>query len=240
MEVSRGAGMAVWRQIQERLEAEIEAGRLSPGERCSTEQGLASRFGVNRHTVRRAVAGLVDKGLVRVEQGRGMFVCERPLEYPVRRRTRFHETVAAQSRIPSGRLLDSGEVAAANPVARALNLGRGAPVVWLSTLGEVDGRPVSLCDHYFPQARFAGLIDAYRKTNSVTLALAQLGIDDYVRKVTKVTARLPRRPEADALRQPLARPVLVTESINVDFEGRPIEFGVARFAGDRVQVVFEP
>jgi GntR family phosphonate transport system transcriptional regulator len=34
-------------------------------------------------------------------------------------------------------------------------------------------------------------------------------------------------------------PVLVTEAVNVDTAGRPLEFGIARFAGSRVQVVIE-
>lgn len=51
---------------------------------------------------------------------------------------------------------------------------------------------------------------------------------------------MPDSEEARLLRLPRNRPILVTESINIDSEGKPIEFGVARFAGDRVQIVFEP
>ena len=40
------------------------------------------------------------------------------------------------------------------------------------------------------------------------------------------------------LSQPGNRPVLVTESVNVDLEGRPTEYGIARFASDRMQIVF--
>jgi hypothetical protein len=32
----------------------------------------------------------------------------------------------------------------------------------------------------------------------------------------------------------------VTESINVDTEGRHIEFSIGRFASERVQIVFKP
>jgi GntR family phosphonate transport system transcriptional regulator len=52
-------------------------------------------------------------------------------------------------------------------------------------------------------------------------------------------ARLPDADEARLLQQPKNRPVLVTESVNVDANGKPIEYGVARFAADRVQIVFQ-
>ena len=35
-------------------------------------------------------------------------------------------------------------------------------------------------------------------------------------------------------------PVLVAESVNVDPDGRPLEYGVACFAANRVQIIFAP
>jgi GntR family phosphonate transport system transcriptional regulator len=63
---------------------------------------------------------------------------------------------------------------------------------------------------------------------------------DYRRKWTRVTARMPSGREADMLQQPRTRPVLVSESVNVDPDGRLIEFGLTRFNSDWVQIVLEP
>ncbi|MFC7539728.1 GntR family transcriptional regulator [Siccirubricoccus deserti] len=67
--LARGQGVALWRQIAGSLEAEIAAGGLAPGARLPTEAELTARFRVNRHTVRRAMEELENRGLVRVEQG---------------------------------------------------------------------------------------------------------------------------------------------------------------------------
>ena len=45
--------------------------------------------------------------------------------------------------------------------------------------------------------------------------------------------------EAELLRTPRNRPLLVTENINVDHTGAVVEFGVARYPTPRVQIVFE-
>ena len=240
MKVTRGTGVALWRQIQERLESEIAGGELRPGSRCPTEHALAARFAVNRHTVRRAIAAMEEKGLLRVEQGRGTFVRERLIAYPVRKRTRFSENMAQQSRSPGGRLVHAATVSCNTATADALRLVPGAPVILVRTLGEVDGQPVSLADHFFTAARFPGIADVYRETHSVSRSLERYGVADYFRKVTRVTARMPERSEARHLQQPPNRPLMVTESINVDANGHPVEYGIARFAGDRVQLVFEP
>ena len=49
----------VWGVIAEALRSEIAGGARPPGDRLPTEGQLAARFGVNRHTVRRALAALV-------------------------------------------------------------------------------------------------------------------------------------------------------------------------------------
>jgi GntR family transcriptional regulator, phosphonate transport system regulatory protein len=103
-----------------------------------------------------------------------------------------------------------------------------------------DGQPVVVGAHYLPGDRFPGFMDAYAATGSITDAFARYGIEDYFRKSTRVTARLPDAEEMRVLNLPRSRPVLVTESINVDPDGRTIEYGIARFAADRVHLVFEP
>jgi GntR family phosphonate transport system transcriptional regulator len=124
-------------------------------------------------------------------------------------------------------------------VARALELAKGDPVIVLETLGEADGVRICLAGAHFPQSRFPGLDEHYRRTGSVTLSLRHFGVSDYRRRRTQVLSRLPTAREARLLAQPRNRPLLVTESLNVDTEERPIEFCESRFCGDRVQFVIE-
>ena len=98
--IEQEPGVAVWRQIWQTLHRDISSGGYQPGEKMPTEAMLSKRFGVNRHTVRRAISDLVDRGLVRVEQGRGTFVAEDVVEFVVGERTRFTELMSAQQRTP--------------------------------------------------------------------------------------------------------------------------------------------
>ncbi len=237
--IERKTGVALWRQIEQVLTGEIETGVLEAGSRLPTEPALAERFGVNRHTVRRAVSALADRGLVKVEQGRGSFVAEHVLDYLIGPRTRFSELVHKQNRNPGGTLLFARREPADTVVADALELAVGAEVHWLETLGEMDGRPISVGSHYFPADRFPDLDEVHRHEGSITRTLTHYGCGDYERRVTKVTARMPSAGDAELLLQGRARPVLVTESVNVDSAGQPVEYGMARFAADRFQIVFE-
>lgn len=240
MTLHRRAGVALWRQIAETLENDIKEQIFNPGQRLPTEAELAERFAVNRHTVRRGIAHLEQEGIVRVEQGRGTFVQERVVDYKLGKRTRFTENIEKQSRIPSGELVRGLVLAADAGVAKSLRIRKGAPVVLIESIGKVDGRPISIGAHHFPARRFPEMIEFYKREQSVTKALHHYGIEDYTRKETRITARLPTANECRMLELPRSQPVLVTESINVDVEGRVIEYGWARMAADRAQLVVQP
>lgn len=233
----RGGGVAVWQQIATMLRAEIAAGQPPPGGQMPTEAVLAQRFGVNRHTVRRAIAALADDGLLRVEQGRGTFVHADFLDYEIGRRTRFSENVARHDKEPAGRLIASAQAPAEGAVARQLAVPEGTPCHRLETLHVADGVPLSLATSWFPQALLPDLLPAYAETGSITQALARNGIADYRRLRTRITARPAGEGDAALLRQPATRPVLVAESVNVDAQDRPIQYALTRFASDRVQLL---
>jgi GntR family transcriptional regulator, phosphonate transport system regulatory protein len=238
--VLRQDGVALWRQIANRLQQDIGAGTYPPGGRLPTEAELSQHFRVNRHTVRRALEELSRGGMVRVEQGRGSFVTEDVLEYAVEARTRFSEWIRRHNKEPSGRVLQLKETAADQHVAAALGIRPGSKVVLLERLGFADDRPVSLAHHYFPVVRMRGVLDALRGSDSITAALKAVGVTDYLRQLTRVTARLPNPNEAELLRMPRNRPLLVTENVNVDRAGVVVEFGTSRYPTPRVQIVFEP
>jgi GntR family phosphonate transport system transcriptional regulator len=237
--VLREQGVALWRQIVRSIEDEIAKGAHPPGARLPTEAQMSQRFGVNRHTVRRALEELSRNGLVRVEQGRGSFVAEDVLDYAVSTRTRFSEWIRRHNKEPSGKILDLREMPADTAIAAGLGLRAGARVVRLERLGLADDRPVSIGAHHFPAARYPGLLVALRRAVTVTEALTAVGVSDYRRQVTRVTARMPLPHEAELLQMPRNRPLLISESVNVDAAGAVVEFGIARYPTPRVQIVFE-
>ncbi|WPZ33392.1 phosphonate metabolism transcriptional regulator PhnF [Thalassobaculum sp. OXR-137] len=237
--IDRESGLAVWRQIEETLAEEIRSRRWEEGQKLPTEADLSRRFAVNRHTLRRAVSALVDRGLVRVEQGRGAFVRENVLEYLVGQRTRFTENVRRANRTGAGRLVSFKRLRASKEVATVLRLAVGTAVLQVETVGEVDGRPMSYGTNWFPAKRFPDFQEVYNATHSITRVMEHHGIPNYARAVTKVTARMPDVSEAELLGQPRNRPVLYVEAVNVDPDGVPVQFSHVRYAADRFQMVFE-
>lgn len=238
--VSRGSGVTLWRQIAEKLTGQIQSGVLKPGARLPVEAELAETFGVNRHTLRRALAHLSEHGLIEATAGRGTFVKEAPLRYPIGVRTRFSEIVSAGGREPFGRVLGSSVEPACPEVARELALPEGTPVLRIESAHEADGVPISFGTAWFPEARCRDLDLVYAATGSLTRALATLGIEDFRRRETRLTARPATAREMEVLSLAPGRAVLVLERLDVEPNGTPLQWGRSSFAADRVQLVFKP
>ncbi len=233
------AGEAKWRQIERHLLGDISRGIFRPGEKLPTELEMARWFGVNRHTVRQAIGSLAEANAIRVEQGRGTFVQENVLDYSLGRRTRFSKIVCGQQKLPHKRLIEWDIGKAKKKTAKRLQISGKNKVIRLFSVSEADGVPVACSESFLPAERFEGMADVFSKTGSLTEAFALFGIEDYQRRETRITAHLPSRRIAALLRQPKTRPVLVTENIDVDMSGIPIEYGITSFASDRVMLVVE-
>src|SRR6202049_146734 len=98
------SGVALGRQVADGIERGIADGTFAAGERLPGEMEIAETYRVNRHTVRRALATLSERGLVRAERGSGTYVEASRLAYPLRARTRFSEIVGAGGAAPPRQL----------------------------------------------------------------------------------------------------------------------------------------
>jgi GntR family phosphonate transport system transcriptional regulator len=235
----RQSGIAIWAQIAAALRTEIEQS-LDEGDWLPSEPELAARFGVNRHTLRRAVDELVAEGLVERVHGRGTRVLMRALIYGIGRDTRFTERLAASGRTAQVTLLEQAEIHAEGGVARRLRVAEGSPVLRLRTLRGEGDMPCAVTLHFLtgPAAEAAqnytggSLAKHLRETAGITLERVE----------SLITTRLPLPEDAQALRMPRTQPVLRVKGVNICRECKEIqEYVITQFRGDRIELsVAEP
>lgn len=224
-------------QIASELRRNIQESVFKVGDRLPTETELSDRFGVNRHTLRRAMEVLRQEGIVRVERGRGMFVMSAPIAVPLGKRVRFNEALKAQSLTPTWEVLRIVTLHADGKLAQRLDIEVGAAVVLFERLSLIDHIPISVASSHFPSQMFPGLVQHCQTYRSISHLLRQEYGRDHIRRCTHLSARLAQSSDAQLLKMPANDPILLSESINVDQDGVVIEYGVTRFRGDRMELV---
>lgn len=228
------ARSTIWASIAATLSGEIAAGHYAPGDKLPTEAALALRFGVNRHTVRHALAELAEGGAVHARRGAGVFVAQKATNYPLGRRVRFQQNVLASGRTPSREFLRLETRPCSAREAEALSLTIGSAVHVVEGLSFADSVVLAMFSSIFPAARFPDFLVQMRGAQSVSAALAANGVAEYTRQETKITAMVADALLALHLRLPQGAPVLRTIAVNIDEHGTPVEFGSTWFAGERV------
>lgn len=233
--IDRKSGVAAWKQIADRISGAIASGEYDATGMVPPETQLAELFGVNRHTVRNAMAALAEDGILRRVPGRGTIIEKRErLVYPVGRRTRFSEGLGGQAGELDMQLLSEEVVDVPVAVAAALQLAGDRMVVRMRTLSLADGVPISLAWHLFSHDRFDGIASEFARHHSITRALSKFGVGDYVRLSTEVTARMATAEEAERLMLGANPIVLETEAVNGDSSGSPIQYSRTLFAAERM------
>jgi GntR family phosphonate transport system transcriptional regulator len=239
-QVQRQTGVALWRQIADRIRASINHGDFDETGMVPPETVLALQFGVNRHTVRSALAALAQEGIVRAVQGRGTLIERKEkINFPISKRTRFSQGIGDQVRETRSVLMASADETANAEVSRCLKLTLGSAVIRLETLGQADGRPVSRGSSWFPADRFAGIGEIYQRLGSITKAFHELGLSDYVRATTQITASHADEADLHDLELTPGAIVMTTSAMNTDLDGVPVQYSVTRFAADRMQFTIE-
>lgn len=131
--------------ISEKLRQQI-GNDYSPGEQLPSERQLMAQFRVSRITVRRAIANLVDQGLVVRQHGKGVFVKEqhkvtRSLSNPF---VFFDEDMARQEATSSIHSLSFEVVEATAKVCQKLQLAHDNRVYCQKKIIYTDQIPVSV------------------------------------------------------------------------------------------------
>lgn len=235
----RAPRTAVWKSIAISLTDDIGQGRYGTGDKLPPETQLAARFGVNRHTVRRALSEMADQGLVHSRRGSGVFVAAAPTNYPIGKRVRFHQNITRGGQTPAKRILALETRAADSTEAAALQLEPGAMVHVYDGLSLADDQPIALFQSVFPAIPLPNMLTSLQEMQSVTAALKACGVADYTRLETRITAKLATATQALHLRVSEGAPILRTTGVNIDPDGRPVEFGRTWFAGDRVTLTID-
>src|SRR5476651_680054 len=118
-----GGSLPLYQQLQRAIREAIETRVLGPDDALPAERQIAADLSVSRITVRKAIEGLVEEGLLVRRQGSGNFVAAR-IEKNFAKLTSFSEDMRSRGRTPHSKWLKRAEGAVTPEEALALRRRR--------------------------------------------------------------------------------------------------------------------
>ncbi len=231
--INRSSPIPLYFQVTAQIEAAIDAGELSPGERLPNEIDLAGSLGLSRPTMRRALEDLVNKGLVVRKRGYGTEVASTQVHRRVEL-TSLYDDLDAAGQHPTTDVLrfDAARVNAA--AAAALGEDSATPLVYVERLRFADGRPLALMHNWLPPA-YADLSGEQLAADGLYRILRARGVQPQVAR-QRIAARSANQREARLLKIRRGQPLLTMQRTAYDTDGRPIEFGDHVYRADTYAV----
>ena len=220
--VDRASPVPLYYQVAQLLEHAIETGVLPAGSRLENEVALAERLGLSRPTVRRAIAYLVDQGLVVRKRGIGTQVVHAKVRRPLEL-TSLYDDLRTDGRDPNTRVLALETVSAPDVVAHALGVEEGAPVIFMARLRSAGEEPLAVMHNYIPVDLVAFTAQDLERAGLYELMRAA-GVRPHMATQT-VGARAASAAEARALSERRGSPLLTMQRTTYDDAGRGVEYG---------------
>ncbi len=222
-------------QVYLDLRAALDEGEWRSGDRLPSERELASRYGCSLITVRRALDELAREHRLTRTQGRGTFAARPAIERDLLGTGSFTEEMRARGLEPQTRVVTARQQPSSEKVAAALELGLGAPIVYLERLRIAAGEPLLLEQVHLPAERFPGLLDEDLEHNSLYEVLATRYGTAVARTRETIEPVLLRAREAKLLEHDPHRPALLLEGTAYTAADEPVEYTETFVPGDRTK-----
>lgn len=223
-------------QVREQLEELIQ--QMRPGEPLPPERELATRLGVARMTLRRAVDALiVDHRLLR-RPGAGTFVAPPRVDQRLSA-TSFSADMRSRGMAPGAHTVFARHQPAGMMLASTLEIAPAAKTLHVRRLRTADGEPMALEDLHVPADLVPGLTgEALEDSSFYSVLQSRYGVR-IAAGTQSVEPHLTSPEEAELLHaEPGAVAFLFERTSRAD-NGRVVEFVRSVYRGDRYRIVVD-
>lgn len=152
MELNNTIATPLYKQLEEKIRKEIDAGERAAGSRLPTENELSESYHVSRVTVRKALAVLSESGYLERKSGKGTFVAEKKLQRNITEVISFSDMCRMKNAIPGAKTI---KTALEDPSERDLtemSLHEGDKILVVERIRYMDNVPVILEFNKFPES----------------------------------------------------------------------------------------
>ncbi len=219
-------------QVARFIAEQASGGGLVRGAKLPTERTLCAQFGVSRVTLRRALAILVDEGVLESSAGRGWFVTTGVLGEPPNALRSFTETARIRGLTASARVLLAACEPATLDDSDAFKIAPGAPLFRLRRVRLLDGVAVACDESRLPLAVAPAIVDVDFSVASLYRELDKAGSAP-VRAEYAIEAAGADEGSAALLDLEAGAPVLVAHQSAYGTDDRLIEVSSTVYRADR-------
>lgn len=221
-------------QISHWLRTEIEEGNYKPDDKLPSENELASKFGVSRVTVRRALQSLESASIIYRCQGLGSFVSEDRAAHNLIKLTDFNEDMSNAGLNPSSVVRKFQTVSVPPWLAEQLQIDESSKVLQIDRLRLGDGEPIAYDTTWLP-IRYGQLLNEKDLAKSTIYDILEKQYDIPILKGSyRMSAVVANKDLSKELHIEVDTPLFLIDRLTFTIGGKPLYYQKRYYRNDKV------
>lgn len=221
-------------QLKELIMDEIKSGNYPNDTLIPTEKDLSESFLISRTTVRQAITELVQEGWLYRVKSKGTFISAPKISQDfIQKLETFDEQIIRSGMVPSTEILSLGVLKADKQVSDHLKLSEGYEVICLSRRRFANDEPIVLVQTYVNIEEKELFLQHDFQLESLYKILSRDKATQIFRIQRFVEAAEADSNDAKYLNIKRGKPIQLFNSVGFNVYGKPIEYSIARYRGDR-------
>jgi GntR family transcriptional regulator len=235
--IDKTSSVPLYVQIQQVLQDRIASGQYTPGDQIPSEQDLSLLFDVSRMTVRKALEGLVARGILFRQKGKGTFIAEDLVSYGFSTMMSFSRTLRARGYDVKTKVLRKEIIPGSPGILNKLELPPDSEVIIVRRLRYVEGQAVALHTSFVDARTYAPLMQVDLSEASLLQAIESISGKPIAYTKDSVRAALVNPADRKLLELDAGSPVLEVEGIAFTEHGQPNRYTHAVYRSDTFRLV---
>jgi GntR family transcriptional regulator len=230
--IDKGSPVPIYYQIQQYIREKIKKNEWLVGEAIPSERILSELFEVSRMTIRQAVQGLVDEGVLTRRRGSGTFISNEKVEQPLKGVTSFTKLMELRGMKASSKIISFLKRISSVIEAEQLNIELNSNLLQIERIRLGDETPFAVETTVIPWTFSEGITeeDMHRSLYEYIENEKGLEIGEGSQSIEAISAD---NRIAELLDIPVGSPILLIEQVTKLKNGTPFEYVRSHYAGSR-------
>lgn len=165
--VDKDSPIPLYYQLKKIIRELIENEEIKANEIVPTERELCEYHGISRMTVNKAIASLVNEGLLYRERGKGTFVVKNKEKHQLQNLLSFTEDMKRRGIVIHTQIISFSRILPTKKMQQDLQISSQQEVFEITRLRHMDGEPYAIEVAYIPTMLCEGLTGEMLENNSL-------------------------------------------------------------------------
>lgn len=233
-QIDKSVPIPLYFQLKTLILEEIKSGNYQVGSIIPTEIEFSEIFQISRTTVRQAITELVQEGWLYRVKSKGTFVSQPKINQNfIQKLESFNDQILRGGMTPSTVVLDFRTLKATKTVAMNLDIKENDPVIYLYRKRLADNEPIVTVETFLPY-RLCSFVFEHDLEKERLYSILNQDTETSVFRVKRTVEAVEANADDEKyLKIKRGKPIQFFASIGYNTYGRPIEYSLARYRGDR-------